>query len=86
MQKSPFSKQYELFLKSLRKARKNAGVTQERLAKLLGETQSFVSKVERGERRLDVIELRAFCRALNVPFPAFVSRLHRAMTESEHSA
>jgi len=86
MEKSPFSKQYELFLESLRKARKNAGLTQEGLAKSLGESQSFISKVERGERRLDVIELRAFCRALKVPFPAFVSRLHRAMTESERSA
>ena len=83
MEKSPFSKEYRLFLINLRNARKKAHLTQEGLAKLLGETQSFISKVERGERRVDVVELRAFCRALKVPFPGFISKLHRAITASE---
>ena len=83
MEKSPFSKEYGLFLINLRNARNKARLTQEGLAKLLGETQSFISKVERGERRLDVVELRAFCRALKVPFPSFISKLHRAITASE---
>jgi transcriptional regulator with XRE-family HTH domain len=86
MQKSLFSREYRLFLASLRKARMEAGLTQEGLAKLLGDTQSFISKVERGERRLDVVELRAFCRALDVPFPAFINKLHRAISASERSA
>jgi transcriptional regulator with XRE-family HTH domain len=83
MDKSPFSKEYKLFLVSLRNARKKARLTQEGLAESLGETQSFISKVERGERRLDVVELRAFCRALKVPFPNFINKLHRAITASE---
>ena len=41
-------------------------MTQIDMADRLAETQSFVSKCERGERRIDVAELRAFCRALLV--------------------
>lgn len=85
MEKSLFSKQYKLFVVNLRNARKKARLTQEELAKLLGETQSFISKVERGERRLDVVELRAFCRALKVPFPSFINKLHQAISSTERS-
>jgi transcriptional regulator with XRE-family HTH domain len=83
MQKSLVSREYRLFLSILRTAREEAGLSQEGLAKRLGETQSFISKVERGERRLDVVELRAFCRALKISFPAFVSKLDRALGASE---
>lgn len=85
MEKSLVSREYQLFLVSLRKAREKSGLTQEGLAKKLGETQSFISKVERGERRLDVVELRAFCGALSVPFPAFVNEFHQAISASERS-
>jgi transcriptional regulator with XRE-family HTH domain len=83
MEKSLFTKQYRVFLDRLRKARVEANLTQARLAERLGETQSFVSKVERGERRLDVVELRAFCRALEVPFPAFTNDLDHALSVGE---
>ncbi len=77
MQKSQFSKNYTLFLDQLVAARKQAGLTQEQLAERLGVTQSFVSKCERGERRLDIVELREWCRALNVSFAAFVTKFDR---------
>lgn len=48
MEKSVSSRDYSLFLDRLKDARKKAGLTQEQLARLLGETQSFVSKCERG--------------------------------------
>lgn len=51
MDKSIHSKEYAVFLRHLRQARKKAGMTQEQLARRLAETQSFVSKCERGERR-----------------------------------
>jgi transcriptional regulator with XRE-family HTH domain len=54
------TRNYRLFLELLIKARKDAGVTQEQLAKRLNRPQSFVSKCENGERRLDVIELLQF--------------------------
>ncbi len=56
MEKSIHSVRYAVFLKVLRKSRQDAGLSQVQLAKMLGETQTFVSKCERGERRLDVIE------------------------------
>lgn len=56
MQKSAHSTRQRLFCQSLKDAREAAGLTQTRLAKRLGEPQSFVSRFERGERRLDVME------------------------------
>jgi transcriptional regulator with XRE-family HTH domain len=80
MEKSVISRDYSLFLEHLKEARKKAGLTQEQLAELLGETQSFVSKCERGERRLDIVEVRAFCKALDVPFPSFAIQLDKLLT------
>ena len=53
-------------LELLLEARKSAELTQEQLAKRLGKPQSFVSKYERGERRLDVIELLQVCKQVGV--------------------
>jgi transcriptional regulator with XRE-family HTH domain len=50
------------FLRRLREARKEAGLTQVEVARRLGRSQSFVTKSETGERRLDVVELRSFAR------------------------
>ena len=82
MQKSVFSKEYELFLGLLRSAREATGVTQEDLATRLGTTQSLVSKCERGERRLDVVELRSWCYALGIAFPGFVKSLEKELLGS----
>jgi transcriptional regulator with XRE-family HTH domain len=66
--KSITSREYAVLLREFRDARKRAGVTQIELAERVGESQSFVSKCERGERRLDAIELREFCRAIGITF------------------
>jgi len=78
--KSISSQDYKVFLRELRSARRRSGLTQVDLAARLGETQSFISKCERGERRLDIMELRAFCRAFGVALPMFVQRLDRVLT------
>jgi transcriptional regulator with XRE-family HTH domain len=83
MEKSVSSRDYYLFLAYLKDARKKAGLTQEQLAGLLGETQSFVSKCERGERRLDIVEVRTFCIALSVPFPSFATQLDALLTQED---
>lgn len=75
MNKTIYSAEYKLFLKILRQLREESGLSQIELAKRLGQTQSFVSKCERGERRIDVVELRHFCRALKVPLADFIKRL-----------
>src|SRR3954454_15147810 len=86
MEKSIHSAQYSVLLRLLRTTRINAGVTQEQLAELLGESQSFISKCERGERRLDAIELRSFCKALNVDVTHFMRQLEYHLTRKlKHS-
>lgn len=79
MEKSIASADYDVFLACLREARLRAGLTQAGLAGRLDQTQSFVSKCERGERRLDIVEVRAFCVALGVPFASFASEFDRAL-------
>ena len=82
MQKSLHSRRYEVFLGELRDARIRLGVTQEELAARLDATQSFVSKCERGERRLDVVELQHWCKALGMRMPDFVRQLDRRLDRS----
>ena len=45
----------------------------------LGETQSFVSKCERGERRMDIVELRAFCHAMDTTLEKFIRAFGRGL-------
>ena len=63
--KSVFTRSYGLLLELLKKTRKKARVSQTELARRLGRPQPFVSYVERGERRIDVIEFYAIMRALD---------------------
>jgi len=55
-----YSDEYKKITEKLRKARIKAGFTQEQVAEKLGKPQSYVSKSEAGERRLDVTELKKF--------------------------
>jgi transcriptional regulator with XRE-family HTH domain len=64
MRKTLHSPDYARFLALLRQVRKDAGIVQQELADTLGKPQSFVAKVERGERRIDVIEFIAIARAI----------------------
>jgi transcriptional regulator with XRE-family HTH domain len=73
--KSIHSAQYAVLLQLLLDARTRAGLTQIQLAGKLRTTQSAVSKVERGERRLDIVELHAWCRALGTSFKKFAAEL-----------
>ena len=60
--------------------RKDARLTQEELARRLGQTQSFVSKCERGERRLDIVEVREFCKAFGISLASFAADFDRKLT------
>jgi transcriptional regulator with XRE-family HTH domain len=81
MKKSLFSEDYMRFLKLLREVRECAGLTQEQIAARLKTTQSVVSKCERGERRLDVVELRAWCQALDISLPVFITEFEKVLDE-----
>ena len=67
-------KRRKLLLSLLREIRLTAGFTQVQLADSLGVPQSFISKYESGERRLDLLELQLVCRALGIPLVTLVQR------------
>lgn len=64
--KSLFEKPYEDIIRRLIERRKELGMTQWDLANAYGEDQSFISRIERLQRRLDVYEFTRFCRILQV--------------------
>jgi len=75
MLKTLHSRHNEIFLSMLRSQREAQRLRQSDLAKRLGRGQGMVSKVECGERRLDVIELRAWLGAMGVDFLSFMGEL-----------
>ena len=62
MGKSIHTKEYKVFVQRLKKARLEAGLTQVEVAEKLGRPQSHVSNVEKGQQRVDVVELKRFAR------------------------
>lgn len=75
MSRKLHKQRYKLFLTHLREARERAGFTQAGAAEALAETQSFVSKVERGERRLDVVDLIDFLQVYAISPSTFMKQL-----------
>lgn len=64
MAKSIYSEEYREFRELLKRLRVEAGIRQVDLAAQLGVPQSFISKYESGERRLDVIETARIAEAI----------------------
>jgi len=75
MPKTKSSRDRALLLALLKTVRAEAGLTQAEMARKLAQPQSFVSKYESGERRLDVLELRQVCRACDIFLADFIRRL-----------
>jgi len=75
VEKSIYSAEYQQLCALLRQLRRAAGLTQAEVAERLNVPQSFVSKYESGERRLDVIELRHVAEALGATLEKVVSEL-----------
>ena len=82
MEKSTFTREYDILRNLIREYREAAGLTQVELAERIGETQSYVSKVERGERRLDLVQLRVFCEAMSSSLPEFISAFETRIRDS----
>ena len=79
--KSVFTEAYAIFLQVLGDARRDAKVTQAELAARLGRPQPFISFVESGERRVDVIEFYAIARALELDPEALFARIAARLPE-----
>lgn len=71
---SAHTARYREFLKRLRAARVAAGLTQVEVARRLAKPQSYVSKCESGERRVDVVELADLAQLYGRALDAFVPR------------
>ena len=82
MGKTLNSQEYRILLEQLYQLRVISEMRQQDLAEALGVHQSFISKVESGERRIDVIELRKICRCLNADFVDFITELEQRLNES----
>lgn len=71
MPKTIHRHKYKVLLRLIRERRERAGMTQPQCSKALGRAQSFISDIERGVRRLDVVRLRDLCRILKTDLPTF---------------
>lgn len=76
MTKSVFTDRYRLFLQLLIQARREKNVTQVQLAQMLKKPQSYVSKYESGERRLDVVEFLDIADRLELDAAEFIRRIY----------
>jgi transcriptional regulator with XRE-family HTH domain len=81
--KSIHKPEYQTLLELLIELRGTAGLKQAELAELLGRPQSYVSDVERGGRRLDLLQLREYCLACDQDLLSFVKRFEKAMGNGE---
>lgn len=77
MPRASHAAEYRQFLARLRAAREASGLSQVEVARQLGKPQSYVSKCESGERRVDVVELGAFAALYGRPLAYFVSAQRR---------
>jgi len=67
-----YSKEHKALVGKLKKARIEAGLDQQQAGKLLGKTQSYISKIEAGQRRIDIIQLKEFAKAYKKPVDFFI--------------
>ena len=70
--KTIFTEEHKLLTEKLKRARTDAGLDQIQVAKLLERTQSYVSKIESGQRRIDIIQLKQFAKLYKKSLDFFV--------------
>lgn len=75
MKNSTYTYEYQKFLENLRKARKESGFTQIEVAQKLNQPQSYVSKCESGEKRVDIIELMKYSKIYNKKIEYFIQNI-----------
>jgi len=80
MEKNLYTQRQLRLQELLRELRQNANLTQGEVAARLERPQSFVSKYESGERRLDILELWDVCQALEISLEMFVKALGERFT------
>ena len=74
MDKTIYTKDHKFIIEQLKKARIEAGFDQEKAAEILGKTQSFISKIEAGQRRIDVVQLKKFAKTYKKSLDYFIKK------------
>ena len=74
MTKAIYSKDHKFVVEQLKKARIEAGLDQEKAAELLRKTQSYISKVESGQRRIDIVQLKEFAKTYKKEVDFFIKK------------
>jgi transcriptional regulator with XRE-family HTH domain len=72
---------YDAVRSLLRELRLTAGLKQSEVSAALDKPQPYISAIETGQRRVDLIEVRDICAVLGITFPTFVDRLERALRQ-----
>jgi transcriptional regulator with XRE-family HTH domain len=75
------TKEYAIFVALLSEVRQRFGLSQDQLAKRLPFQQVGISKIERGQRRVDIIELRMICGSLGIDLSDFITELEGRLTK-----
>ncbi|MGD8176000.1 helix-turn-helix domain-containing protein [Marinimicrobium sp. ARAG 43.8] len=83
MSKSLYRTETKVLLDILKELRRESGLTQAECSKALGRPQSFISDVERGVRRLDLIQLRDLCHVFGVSLRTLVQRFEKHVAACE---
>lgn len=78
MEKSITTERHRQLAELLRRLREEAELTQVELAERLEVSQSVISKVESGQRRLDLVQIETYAQALGTPLPNLIRRWQRA--------
>jgi transcriptional regulator with XRE-family HTH domain len=83
MSKTLHRPETRLLIELLRDSRVAANLTQAQLSERLGRAQSFISDVERGQRRLDLVQLRDWCAAIGTALPKLVRDFEQRIDAAE---
>ncbi len=75
MKNSIYRENYQQFLTVLKKTRVERQLNQSQVAENLNKPQSYISKCESGERRVDVVELKEICFAMGLSLTEFIKKL-----------
>ncbi len=79
MAKSIHRKEYAALIEAVRDARVAAGLTQTQVSQKLGRSQSFISDVETGKRRVDVVELRDIARLTGLSLGTLIADFEKRL-------
>jgi transcriptional regulator with XRE-family HTH domain len=85
MEKSLFTREHQVLTELLRDVRARSGMTQIDLAKKLKESQSYISKWERGVLRLDLVQVRNLCQALGMTLQELVVEYEKRLGGKKRS-